>query len=78
MWPYKPPPEHDIKSLSDVYRPPGYILLSEVVEMVGKAMMGEEWTGEELKARSLNHAILEESNATYFRIFGARIGVIVE
>ena len=62
MWPYKPPSEYDVTLLSDVYRPPGYILLSEVVEMVGKAMMGEEWTGEELKARSLTNVILEESS----------------
>ncbi len=62
MWPYKPPSEHDIKPLSDVYRPPGYILLSEVVEMMGKATLGEEWTGEELNARSLTNAILQESS----------------
>ena len=62
MWPYKPPSKYDVTLLSDVYRPPGYILLSEVVEMVGKAMMGEEWTGEELKARSLTNAILQESS----------------
>ena len=62
MWPYKPPSEHDIKSLSDVYRPPGHILLSEVVEMMGKATLGEEWTGEELNARSLTNAILQESS----------------
>ena len=62
MWPYKPPSEYDVKPLSDVYRPPGYLLLSEVVEMVGKATMGEEWTGEELKARSLTNVILEESS----------------
>ena len=62
MWPYEPPSEHDVNLLSDVYRPPGYLLLSEVVEMMGKATMGAEWTGEELKARSLNHAILQESS----------------
>ena len=62
MWAYKPPSEYDVTLLSDVYRPPGYILLSEVVEMIGKATLGEEWTGEELKARSLTHAILQESS----------------
>ena len=30
--------------------------------MMGKATMGEEWTGEELNARSLTSAILEESS----------------
>ena len=30
--------------------------------MIGKATLGEEWTGEELKARSLTHAILQESS----------------
>jgi hypothetical protein len=61
-WPYRPPSEHDVKPLSDVYRPPGYILLSEVVEMMGKVTLGEEWTGEELNARSLTNAILQESS----------------
>ena len=35
-WPYSPPSDHDGRHLSDIYRPPGYVLLSEAIEMMGK------------------------------------------
>jgi len=37
------------------------ILLSEAVETVGNSMFGERWTGEELKARSVDHLAFMES-----------------
>ena len=61
-WPYLPPSHHDFKPLSDIFRPSGYILLSEAVEMMGKATFGEEWTGEELKARRVIDTDFEESS----------------
>ena len=60
--PYWPPSVHDLNPLSDIFRPSGFILLSEAIEMVGKATFGEEWTGEELKARRVTDTNLEESS----------------
>lgn len=52
-WPYWPPEEYDFTPLSEHWRPAGYLLLSEVVDIVGSATFGDEWTGQELKAREL-------------------------
>ena len=41
-WPYHPPEKNVLKPLSDIYRPPGMILLSEAVETVGNWMFGEQ------------------------------------
>ena len=59
-WPYWSPFDLDVKPLSDIFRPSGFILLSEAIEMVGKATFGEEWTGEELKARHVIDIDIEE------------------
>lgn len=53
-WPYWPPVNLDLNPLSEHWRPADHILLSEAVDIVGRATFGEEWTGEELKARRLS------------------------
>ena len=50
-WPYWPRENFDLKPLSEHWRPADHILLSETVDLVGRAIFGEEWTGEELRAR---------------------------
>ena len=58
-WPYRPPEKYDLKPLSEHWRPAGYLLLSEAVDIVGRATFGDDWTGEELKARQLGKTVLE-------------------
>jgi hypothetical protein len=58
-WPYKPPDGLDPKPLSDHWRPNGYVLLSEAVDTLGRATFGQEWTGNELKARPSGGASVE-------------------
>ena len=56
-WPYWPPKEYDLKPLSKHWRPPRYILLSEVVDLVGRARFNDEWSGGELEARPIGTAL---------------------
>ncbi len=57
-WPYKPPHQRlNVRWLSSIWRPPGYILLSETIDKIGQATLGEKWTGEELCAREITGTI---------------------
>jgi hypothetical protein len=48
---YIPPNKVAAPPLSDIWRPDGYVLVSEGVDIMGHAEFGSDWTGEELKAR---------------------------
>lgn len=75
-WPYRPPDKYDLKPLSEHWRPAGYLLLSEAVDIVGRATFGEEWTGEELKARQLGKTVLEPPSELEDTIYtGLKAGV---
>lgn len=50
-WRYSPPDKVTAPPLSEIWRPAGYVLLSEGVEIMGRADFGSDWTGAELKAR---------------------------
>ena len=48
---YLPPNRVTAPSLSKIWRPDGYALVSEGIEIMGRADSGCDWTGEELRAR---------------------------
>ena len=48
---YLPPNKVTAPPLSKIWRPDGYVLVSEGVEIMGRAEFGDDWTGMELKAR---------------------------
>ena len=56
---YIPPNRVTAPPLSDIWRPDGYVLVSEGVEIMGRADFGNDWTGEELKARQYASRIPE-------------------
>ena len=49
-WDYQPPKKVNTKEYQRVFRPNGYLLLSEAIDRYGKARI-EGWTGDEIKAR---------------------------
>jgi len=56
---YIPPNKVTAPPLSDIWRPDGYVLVSEGIEIMGRADFGNDWTGEELKARQYASRIPE-------------------
>lgn len=50
---YRPPQKVTAPPLSEIWRPDGYVLVSEGVEIIGRAEFGSDWTGMELKARQI-------------------------
>lgn len=58
-FPYLPPSSRALANLSDVYRPPGTIFLSEALNMFGRRRFGAEWTGEELTAREVVDTVFD-------------------
>ena len=75
-WPYWPPKECDLKPLLEHWRPPGYILLSEAVEILGHARFGKEWSGEELKARPIGRILPEPPSELEEKIWESHEGCV--
>lgn len=52
-WRYRPPDRTPAAQLDRIFRPPGYVLLAEAVDILGKERFGDAWTGTETRARKL-------------------------
>ena len=57
--PYWPPKEIRVNPLFQIWRPAGYLLLSEALDVIGRATFGEKWTGAELRARNVFDTVLK-------------------
>ena len=53
-WDFRPPKKIEAKPLAKIWRPERHVLLSEAVELIGRARFGDQWTGEEIRARRLD------------------------
>lgn len=51
-YPYQPRDRLTWEPPNEPYRPPGWLLLSEAVALVGETRFGDQWTGHEMTARA--------------------------
>lgn len=57
---YQPLPKTDQPTFVHIYCPPRFMLLSEAVEVVGKSLHPDEWTGQEQRARDVRYSYLAD------------------
>ncbi len=57
---FQPLPEAGEPVFVPIYCPPGYILLAEAVEVLGKGLHPDEWTGQEQRARDIRHSYIAD------------------